>query len=1206
MFNAGVRGKRAKDGVGFLSTAEQFNQKSFLVPTVTSFSVTDVSYVPLDDTAVDTAGGQTIVINGSGFASGATVQVGATTIGSVTFIDQNRLTFTAPALSSGSYTIYVTNSNGGTGILLSGLVYSGLPTFTTTAGTLGTVYETANINTAIVATGDAPITYSVISGTLPSGATLNSNGTITGNAPVDGSSTTYSFTIQASDAQSQESTRAFTLTINTDILTWGLANNTVYALDNTAMSNVILTATSSANANSVVTFAANTLPTGVSLSGNTIFGTPTVDETVYTELTATATQTGRTATRFVSWTVSISDPFFKYVSLLLKGDGANTAQNNTFLDGSTNNFTITRNGNTTQGTFSPYGGNWSNYFDGTGDSLTGNMSQLINFGTNDFTVEFWINFSNATDSVFYIFDGRDSSTLSAWALYRSSGGTLSWYNGASNYGVSSFTNIGVWTHVAWSRSGTSLRAFINGALTDTFTDTTSYTAVPATSTIGSRFNGVEYINGYISNFRIVKGTAVYTSTFTPSTTPLTPIANTSLLTCQSNSFIDNSKNNFTITKNGNVSVQRFSPFNPSSLVPTSYGWNLYTSGSFQLQTVSGGNRTLSSLSTGAFTVEGWYYPTSSLSSKNSRIISLGRDSAGTNTSWDLYISNGSALVWQRINTTATTYSANYTFNLNTWYHVVACRDGSGNLALFVNGTRILLQANETTNYDYVTASNSIHYIGASYNGTTWSYALGYYSNIRIIKGATAYDPTQSTLTVPTTPLTVTAQTSMLLFSNIGSDLAGNHLLSDITRNDTQSKMSTFNPFGFTSTNTEGYTVGTIGGSGYFDGIGDYLTRTYNTSLFDWWTTNYTLELWVYPDLLTNANALIGNMNATGATRYWSLGLNASGQIVFYYFNGASITLTGTTTSVTAKSWTHLAMVKIGSDILLFTNGIFQSTTAQSGTPQSSNAINLQIGGYTTSNNILTGCVSNLRVIKGTAVYTNNFVPPTAPVTAVANTSLLLNFTNAGIIDDTMINNLETVGNAQISTTQSKFGGGSMRFDGSGDGILIPYTPLHHLPGDFTIEFWVYWNGAAGTHMLINKGGGVNIGWASYEIYIDGTTDNARFAGSSTNTGYDLGGESATGNMGVVSTNAWTHIALTRSGTAFRGFVNGVQGFSQTSSLIPYDTSPRGLLIGSSYTTTWGSTPNGTFNGYIDDLRITKGYARYTSNFAPPVSSHKIK
>uniref|UniRef100_UPI0037BE58A4 hypothetical protein n=1 Tax=Flavobacterium sp. TaxID=239 RepID=UPI0037BE58A4 len=90
-------------------------------------------------------------------------------------------------------------------------------------------------------------------------------------------------------------------------------------------------------------------------------------------------------------TGAVSDPNFENVSLLLQGDGTNGAQNNTFLDSSTNNFTITRNGNTTQGTFSPYGDLWSNYFDGNGDILSLTANANLNISTGNFTIEGWIN-----------------------------------------------------------------------------------------------------------------------------------------------------------------------------------------------------------------------------------------------------------------------------------------------------------------------------------------------------------------------------------------------------------------------------------------------------------------------------------------------------------------------------------------------------------------------------------------------------------------------------------------------------------------------------------------------------------------------------------------------------------------------------------------------------------------------------------------------
>jgi hypothetical protein len=87
------------------------------------------------------------------------------------------------------------------------------------------------------------------------------------------------------------------------------------------------------------------------------------------------------------------DAFFNQTVLLLHGDGTNGAQNNTFIDGSSNNLTITRNGNTTQGTFTPFSaeaGKWSASLVGSSDGLTSTSNAAFGFGSGDFTIEFWV------------------------------------------------------------------------------------------------------------------------------------------------------------------------------------------------------------------------------------------------------------------------------------------------------------------------------------------------------------------------------------------------------------------------------------------------------------------------------------------------------------------------------------------------------------------------------------------------------------------------------------------------------------------------------------------------------------------------------------------------------------------------------------------------------------------------------------------------
>jgi hypothetical protein len=128
-----------------------------------------------DDTAANPAGGQTITLTGTNFAQGAKVLINTTQVSVVTVVSATQITFTAPQLAAGSYILYVVNTNGSTAIAVPGIQVSGVPAWTTAAGTLGTVYETAAVSATVAATSDSAVTYSLASGTLPTGATLASN-----------------------------------------------------------------------------------------------------------------------------------------------------------------------------------------------------------------------------------------------------------------------------------------------------------------------------------------------------------------------------------------------------------------------------------------------------------------------------------------------------------------------------------------------------------------------------------------------------------------------------------------------------------------------------------------------------------------------------------------------------------------------------------------------------------------------------------------------------------------------------------------------------------------------------------------------------------------------------------------------------------------------------------------------------------------------
>jgi hypothetical protein len=188
----------------------------------------------------------------------------------------------------------------------------------------------------------------------------------------------------------------------------------------------------------------------------------------------------------------------------------------------------------------------------------------------------------------------------------------------------------------------------------------------------------------------------------------------------------------------------------------------------------------------------------------------------------------------------------------------------------------------------------------------------------------------------------------------------------------------------------------------------------------------------------------------------------------------------------------------------------------------------------------------------------------------------------------MMNDLETVGNAQISTSVVKYGTGSLYFDGNGDRLNIRPKPPLNITGDFTIEMWVYMLSLPSYSILldISETGTAGSGMTEIWIQSDGSVSY-----------YARGSVLMTTPSSVITTNTWYHIAVVKSGTSQVLYVSGTNQASATSSTqpnvdLPYWIGDRPASAGS------GQYP---LNGYIDDFRITNGYARYTANFTPPTA-----
>jgi hypothetical protein len=849
-----------------------------------------------------------------------------------------------------------------------------------------------------------------------------------------------------------------------------------------------------------------------------------------------------------------------------------SCQSNRFIDNSSNAYAITANGNTAISKFSPFTlaspgisynqsdiTNWSGYFDGSGDYLSIPNSAAFSYGTGDFTVEAWV-YKTATSGDRAVLDSYTIGSGSGTFGFLINNTQINAYQ--TNVATYTFTYTvpnNSWNHIAFVRTGGNLICYVNGTSIGSQANSANFIS-SSTVQIGRNAGsgGSQWI-GSISNLRIVKGTAVYTSNFTPSTTNLTAISGTSLLTLQNAAFTDNSTNNFIVTPFGNTTVTGNSPFNTVGY------WSNYFDGSGDYFTVPYTTANFDWYTAGVdFTIEYWFFAgsltgTSYVDGGTTKSTVVGNRSATTTTDyWSFGPNAGGTVTFYYFNGGPVVVNSTATITANTWNHVAMTKTSSG-ITIFVNGVA------QTTTAISGTPQSSASFPLTIGQGNNTSYN-GYVSNLRIVRGTAIYS---GNFTVPTAPLTAVANTKLLTCQN-GSfiDNSTNALTLTVTGD---TSVQSFDPF-YTAT------IASNGGSMYLDGTGDYLRSSIPPLNI---RVRFTIEGWVYLSTVTNFVFFSGSTTAGAAGQ--ALYLNELSGTV-YFGDGVTNNISFSNSLLPINSWAHIACTFDGTTYRVFINGTSAGSSTSLLTNYTLNSID--VGARLVSvTNYATGYIGNFRITGGTALYTSAFTPPTAPLTPSANTTLLVNGMNAGAYDATAINNMETVGNAQVSTAVSKFGGSSMYFDGSGDYLVAPSSPAYAFgTGNFTLEGWFYPTASANQALFEMRNSTTSTSGIAVRLLASSNTlrvimNNTALFTTST----------------AVLLNQWSHIAVVRSSGTVTAYLNGVAmtGGSASGSTSLTDN------------TLWiGELRDGSFqwNGYMDDLRITNGVARYTANFTPPTQA----
>jgi len=645
----------------------------------------------------------------------------------------------------------------------------------------------------------------------------------------------------------------------------------------------------------------------------------------------------------------------------------------------------------------------------------------------DFTIEFWVNATSYSST-----GGgspapiSSSNTLNNWLIIVDSGTIAFYWNQTEIVSGSNNGIIGSWFHVAVVRSGSTVTLYKNGTRLNSATNSSSFTST-STLYIGQASTSVGYWAGQISNLRIVKGTAVYTQNFAPPAAPLAAITNTSLLTLQNATIIDNSTNAATITNGGSVTTLAAMPFTQlktpavdylvvaggggggyvsggggaggllQGSVPVTFGSSITVTvgsggagGTGGAAGASGTNSVFGAISSTGGGAGGSHSSTAGASGGSGGGANNSGGTGGTIGQGISGQGNAGGLSWAGSNYTGGGGGGAGTVGLNS----VATNDKAAG-----NGGAGVASAISGTVTTYAGGGGG----AADTNGTGGSGGVGGGGAGGISRGATGGSGTVNGVTGSTN--TGGGGGGYGVSGTGGTGGSGIVILSypDI--------------YAGAASTTGSPTVSTSGsGSISLNGTNQYLTIPTNASL-NFGTGDFTIEGWVYPNT-SNDWFLISSTGSGGmffgyrTTPAFAYGWGRTG-VAWDYNAGAK----------TNGVWQHIAVSRSGTNMRIFLDGVQQGTTQTNSTAYDLGTTSTSIGSQGAAlyfSNYLT----NLRVVKGTALYTSNFTPSTTPLTAVSGTSLLLSAASgAPFVDSSSVGLVSTAVNSPTWNQASPFATG---------------------------------------------------------------------------------------------------------------------------------------------------------------------------------------